>query len=250
MALSNHDQTRIREYLLGRLSEEEQEKIEERLMVEDDLFEELEISKGELIEEYGAGELDEKEHQWFGGHYLSTPEGKRRYTFTTALDGLEPPTPSPAPLPTLRKRIVSFFIERRWATAGAAALLLLIGASALLYRSPPPAYLAVNLSSNFASRSPGSKQYQKISLRPNVGEVRISLKLPESATARSSYRVVLDDQINTTTVTPVSHDANSVSVVIPAKQLPPGLYGLSLYGIQADGEAQREPWEYYFEITN
>jgi hypothetical protein len=250
MALSNHDEARIREYLLGHLSEEEQEKIEERLMVDDDLFEELEISKGELIEEYCAGELDEKEHQWFGGHYLATPEGKRRYTFTSALSCLEPPGPSPGPSPTLLGRIVSLFTVRRWATAGPVALLLLIGASALLYRSTPPAYLAVELTSNFASRSPANKQYQKISLRPAIGEVRISLKLPESATPRSSYRVVLDDQINTTTVTPTSHDANSVSVVIPAKQLPPGLYSLSLYGSQADRKEQREPWEYYFEITN
>ena len=42
MALSDHDQVQIREYLLGKLTDDEQEKIEERLMVEDDLFEELE----------------------------------------------------------------------------------------------------------------------------------------------------------------------------------------------------------------
>jgi hypothetical protein len=61
---------------------------------------------------------------------------------------------------------------------------------------------------------------------------------------------VLDDQINTTTVAPATHDANSLSVVIPAKQLPAGLYSLSLYGIQEGGKEQREPWEYYFEVTN
>jgi hypothetical protein len=51
MVLNNNDQARIRDYLLGRLSDEEEEKIEERLMVEDELFEELEISKGEILEE-------------------------------------------------------------------------------------------------------------------------------------------------------------------------------------------------------
>jgi hypothetical protein len=55
MALSTHDQTKIREYLLGHLNDQEQEQIEERLIVDDDLFQELEISKGELIEEYCAG---------------------------------------------------------------------------------------------------------------------------------------------------------------------------------------------------
>ena len=57
MALNDQDQARIRDYLLGHLSDEEQEKIETRLMTEDDLFEELEISKTELVEEYRAGEL-------------------------------------------------------------------------------------------------------------------------------------------------------------------------------------------------
>ena len=72
MALNNHDEARIRDYLLGHLSDEEQEKIEERLMTEDDLFEELEISKGELIEEYRAGELSRNDHEWFAEHYLAS----------------------------------------------------------------------------------------------------------------------------------------------------------------------------------
>ena len=67
MALNNNDQARIREYLLGRLSDEEQEKIEEQLMVNDDLFEELEISKCELIEEYSAGELSQTDRESLEG---------------------------------------------------------------------------------------------------------------------------------------------------------------------------------------
>ena len=79
MALNNHDQARIREYLLGRLSDEEEEKIEERLMVDDDLFEELEISKGELIEEYSAGELNQTDRKSFEDGYLASPEGRKRW---------------------------------------------------------------------------------------------------------------------------------------------------------------------------
>src|SRR5215217_1053773 len=97
MALSNHDQARIRQYLLGHLSDEEQQRLEERLMTEDDLFEELEISKGELIEEYCARELTQGEHQWFERHYLASAEGKQRYTFALALNCLKPPIPEPQP---------------------------------------------------------------------------------------------------------------------------------------------------------
>jgi anti-sigma-K factor RskA len=45
MALNNGDQVQLRDYLLGRLSGDEQQKIEERLMVEDELFEEFVASK-------------------------------------------------------------------------------------------------------------------------------------------------------------------------------------------------------------
>ena len=85
MALSAHDQSRIREYLLGHLSHEEQVHLEERLIVDDDLSQELEISKAELIEEYCAGELTEKEQQWFESNYLASREGRQRYTLAVAL---------------------------------------------------------------------------------------------------------------------------------------------------------------------
>ena len=89
MALNNNDQTRIREFLLGKLSKDEQQKIEERLIVEEDLFNEFEISKGELVEEYCANELTEEEHQWFERHFLASPEGKETYAFAVALGGLQ-----------------------------------------------------------------------------------------------------------------------------------------------------------------
>ena len=81
MSLNNSDQQEIRRYLLGQLEDEEQQKIEDRLMTENDLFEELEISKGEIVEEYCAGELTTKERDWLEQHFLASPEGQRRRTF-------------------------------------------------------------------------------------------------------------------------------------------------------------------------
>src|SRR5215208_1140716 len=102
MALNNNDQTQIRQFLLGKLSEDDQQKIEERLMVENDLFEELEISKGELVEEYCANELTREEHHWFERHFLASPEGKERYALAVALGHLQH---DPSELP----RPVTFF---------------------------------------------------------------------------------------------------------------------------------------------
>src|SRR4051794_29764281 len=96
MALSNHDQAQLRAYLLGKLSDDEQQKIEERLMVEDELFDEFEVSKDELIEEYHAGDLAQNERRWFEENFLATSEGRDRHAFTLAMECLQR---KPDPLP-------------------------------------------------------------------------------------------------------------------------------------------------------
>lgn len=249
MALSNNDLAKIRDYLLGRLSEEEQEKIEERLMVEDDFFEELEISKGELIEEYHAGELRQTEHEWFQRHYLATPEGKRRHTFALALDSIERPNPLPAPNPTLLERLRSLFkSQQTWPVATSAALVLMAGVVLLIYSTRSSSYQNVELTNNVAERSPTANQYPKVTLSPDAGGLRISLKLPETATPGARYRAEFDNRTGVETLTPAQHEANAVVVEIPAKKLPAGLYALRLYEIKADGTEQRVSGEYRFEI--
>ena len=249
MALSNHDQARIRQYLLGHLSDEEQQNIEERLMTEDDLFEELEISKGELIEEYCAGELSEPEHQWFEQHYLASPEGRQRHTFTLALNCLKRPIPHPKRVPWF-DRLGFFFKTQPWAaaTATAAVLVAVVGVVWLTYR--PQTSLAVTLNSNLINRSSTGVRYPEIKLKPDVGEVRISLKLAESATPELKYGVELDNRQEIRKLNPTAQDANSVLVVIPARQLPPGLYSLRLIAVKDDGTEQNVPGDYFFEITN
>jgi hypothetical protein len=248
MALSNNDQARIRQYLLGHLTDEEQEKIEERLMVEDDLFEELEISKSEIIEEYRAGELAKKDHEWFGTHYLGSSEGRQRLSFVAALDQLKGPTPEPQRL-TSFERFKLLFVRRPWAVAAAAAAVALAAmvTNSLIPRAP--VFVAVELTNSVISRSPTENRYHPISLKPDVEVVKLSLKLPESATPGTSYRVDLDDRGEVTPLKPTAHDANSVTVEIPAKQLPPAIYALTVYAIKADGTDQRVPGGYFFQTT-
>jgi hypothetical protein len=252
MALNNNDQARIREYLLGRLGDEEQEKIEERLMVDDELFEELEISKGELIEEYSAGELSQTERESFESRYLISPEARQRHTFSRALDRLgqhKQPTPLPVPRTiSLFDQIRAFFNWQRMAfAAGSAALVLTVATSLFLRR--PPVFVSVDLTSNAANRAPGARQYHPITQNPNIDEVRFTLQVPQSATPRTGYVVELDNQTDTTTFTPLAQNQTSVVVAIPANKLPPGIYALRLQVELPDGTTQREPWEYYFEVT-
>ena len=249
MALTNHDQAKIRQYLLGHLSDEEQQKLEERLMLEDDLVEELEISKGELVEEYCAGELPEKEHNWFEKNYLASPEGRQRHTFTIALNCLKRPVPSPQRL-TWFERLGFFFKSQPWAVATASAVVVIAAIGVVWLLSRPGTSLAVSLNSSVINRSPADSQYREIPLKPGVGEVRISLTLPAAASPEVSYRVELDNRRETKTLKPSAHDASAVLVVIPARQLPPGLYSLRLVGIKDDGTEYKVPGDYFFEITN
>lgn len=247
MALSNHDQARVRQYLLGHLSDEDQQNIEERLMTEDDLFEELEISKGELIEEYCAGELNESEHQWFEQHYLASPEGRQRHTFTLALNCLKRPIPDPKRVSWF-DRLGFFFKTQPWAVASATAAIVVAVLGVTWLMSRPGTALAVSLNSSVINRSPTDNQYHEISLKPDVGEVRISLNLPQGPTPGVSYRVELDNRREIKNLTPSGHDANSVLVVIPARRLPPGSYALTLFEVKTDGTEQQVPGTYFFIV--
>src|SRR5687768_12864644 len=81
MPLSEHDHDITRRYLLGQLTDDEEQKLEERLLSEDDFFQEVELTKDELAQEYASGELTAKERKWLQENFLASPEGKQRHEF-------------------------------------------------------------------------------------------------------------------------------------------------------------------------
>jgi hypothetical protein len=80
------DQALIRKYLLGDISNEEQEGIEQRLLVDEDFTEELSMTRTEMVDDYVAGNLSAKEKQEFENHFLSTPEHVRIVEIGKALN--------------------------------------------------------------------------------------------------------------------------------------------------------------------
>ena len=243
----DQDQATIRAYLLGRLSPEEQEKIEERLMVEDDLFQELEILKGELIEEYRAGGLSEQEHQSFEHGFLASKEGRRGQEFAVLIEGLGCSSPVPQPL-TLIERLVSLFRQPQWAVAGmaSAALLVIIAVVGVRSLQQPPKFIAITLTNSAINRAAGDTQYTTVTVPRDASELRISLMLLQPGTPGAHYRVKLYNRREETTFEPSGQEANSVTVVIPTRQVPPGPYALRIYEIKADGIEQQIRGEYFF----
>lgn len=251
MALNNLDQERIRKYLLGQLNDEEQQKIEDRLMTENDLFEELEISKDEIIEEYCAGHLTVKERDWLEQHFLASPEGKLRRRFALALNRDKPKSPKPVPVfERLQTRLSDVWRTQPWAvvTIASAVVVLVVGVIALRSTSPSGGgkFLALTLTNSSVNRSEQTGPTARVSLPPDVDELRITLLLPESSPAAASYRVEAVDGINTLSVS--GFNSNAVSVILPAAQLRRAQYALRLYAITANGTEERISGNYFFTV--
>jgi hypothetical protein len=249
MALNDHDQTRIREYLLGKLSEDEQQKIEERLMVEDDLFDELEISKGELIEEYQSGELNQNERQWLEQHYLASTEGRQRHMFAAALANLDCPQPEPQP-PSLLERLTALFKSHVWAVTAIPTVAVLIVGALFVFRPQPHTTHSITLAHTLPTRSSGVNNPlpQRVTLPPNTEELRATLELPTSFPRGTRFEAKLDNQRDTQPVSVVEQNEKSVTVVIPASAIPRGEYALKLIAFTTAGAREEVPGSYRFDI--
>ncbi|HEU4389503.1 MAG TPA: hypothetical protein VFV34_16990, partial [Blastocatellia bacterium] len=72
------DERSLRAYLLGKSSTEEQRRIEERLLGDDEYVELLLIVEAEMIDGYVKGEVPKAERREFEDYFLSTPERRRK----------------------------------------------------------------------------------------------------------------------------------------------------------------------------
>ena len=112
----------IKRYLLGELTQEGQQQIEERLLRDSDYFEHLQLCEDELVDEYVRGGLPPDEQRRFDDHFLSTPERHEKLRFARAL-----------------RRYVSAAVEAEPATTAQRTRLQFLSAS-LRGRHPVMAY--------------------------------------------------------------------------------------------------------------
>lgn len=80
------DEVLLRRYLLGQASEEEQLALEQRLLSDQDYFDQLLRSEEELTDEYARGEMVSPDREKFEGHFLSSPERREGLAFAQALN--------------------------------------------------------------------------------------------------------------------------------------------------------------------
>ncbi|MEK6279564.1 MAG: hypothetical protein AABN95_04350 [Acidobacteriota bacterium] len=250
MALSNHDPETIRRYLLGQLTDDEQSTIEQRLLTEDEFFEEMEVTKDELVEDYLAKQLTKEEAGWFEQNFLVSPEGKQRQGFAKALNRyvIDHRLPAQQKL-TLAQRFVAFWNSQPGLlrAAGAMAIVVIVVGIFWFSRVPSPkSFATLTLQNSPSTRSAGIES-SKVKLREDV--LTLTLSLPAPATPGVSYRIeLMNDKGETKTYEVPGPNAQSVSVEIPAAHLPRGQYAITMSAIRANGTVQRIPGSYYFTI--
>ncbi|HEY6122812.1 MAG TPA: hypothetical protein VIV66_22850 [Pyrinomonadaceae bacterium] len=134
----------IRAYVLGTLSEQEIERLDERSVTEDEFADFLRVVENDLVDAYIKGELSGSSLEQFKSNYLSTTSGREKLEFAQALETFSekhanrPTVESTEILPVLpAKRNAwggflgfsgfSFSAWPRWAAVSVAVVLIALG---------------------------------------------------------------------------------------------------------------------------
>jgi CHAT domain-containing protein/TolA-binding protein len=130
MKEEDKEEKEIRDYLLGALGDEGQERVEKRLLGEDDFFERVLVAEDELVDDYLEGSLPAGEREQFEKHFLIAPERRQKLRFAAALRRHVEANTAPAPRhsvarsrPSLWQRLFSMPAMR----LAAAAVVILAG---------------------------------------------------------------------------------------------------------------------------
>jgi hypothetical protein len=267
----------LKRYLLGSLDPEAEEALENRLITGDRSFEELlSIAEDELIDEFVRHELDPDEHERFEGHFLCTPERRRRVGFASALeDYVEAATVAEAPAvrapkPDWKERFAWLW---DWSPTPAlsyalvaALLVALIGGGWLWTERLRLVQELATLEASRVAESVsgavatvwlapgllrGEGEVERILLPADATLVRIQLDLGIDDYA--SYRAALHDADGEEVWTQaklaaaILDDKVAVTVTLPAEILPRGDYYIRLSGVSASSDLELVG-RYYFRV--
>lgn len=272
MKLNTQQHQSIREYQLGQAAPEDSAHIEERLMTDDDFYQELLIVEDELVDQYLAGQLTASEKGSFETHFLATPERREKLRFarnlkkyvstkqaaqTSSANNSDLASESTAigirPIP--RKRfwpwsnpMVSYSL--------AAAVVLVVSLTAVVIvrnlNSPKGSgkVLAVELAPGLTR---GEEQTNQITVPADTSTVQLQLRV-SNGDAYRTYRAILQTTggREISSQAGLTRDAASNDRIIysvPANLLTPTDYSLKLSGINPQGEYE-DVGRYYFRVTN
>jgi hypothetical protein len=112
-------------YLLGDLSEDEAERLDEQSVVDDEFAERLRLVEDELIDAYASGRMTGDRRKQFETHYLASPRRRERVTFAKGLlEAVDDESRRWTPPATATRSIVAW---KPWALAAAVLLCVAAG---------------------------------------------------------------------------------------------------------------------------
>ncbi|HEV7681497.1 MAG TPA: hypothetical protein VGO68_05210 [Pyrinomonadaceae bacterium] len=271
----------IRQYLLGKLTETEQERLEELFMTDPEYREEMLIVEEELIEGYLDNSLSLEDKGRVASHLLSTSEQVQRLEVARALNRYcaDRPTASVATTENqLNDRVPdrptmvssSSVFRKRVVVYSLAAVLLavaLAGIWSLLSTWRDPDFgreFALLNSREGRSRKPDLvvtlfpgtlRGSESVKVSPGGRENTAELMLVLTSGGYSSYRVTLrggniQEQYSVSNLEAVlSNNGRSVPVRISTTHLAPGDYFLELAGLTPTGAFEGVA-DYRFRLSN
>lgn len=239
-------QQRIRQYLLGQVSRGAREEIERELLADAEMFAELLIIEEELTDEYVNGSINPDDRANFESHFLATPERQEDLRFASALNRYVT-TRASAGVELAKPWVLS--PQARRLAAAVAVVAIMAGALWFFFlrQRTPPTYLTLTLTISPNTREEGVEA-------PKVGPLgkqtlRVLLRLPNPSRPAAGYRAqLIDTNGEPRSLNIAGQDAQSVTVEIPAAQLPRGQYALRLFAIDGSGTEQRINGCYYFTV--
>ena len=239
----------LRLWLLGLLSQEQGESLEQRLMTDTRAFDEIPIVEEELIDEYLSDELSESERGAFELFFMNSLERQRQFKVAKAWRsyveredpfGRRKPDPK---VPDVQPSVFAWLGAYRIPLAAVLSVLVVV-AVWFAFRSPstkPGRSLAIFLEPAVQTREGGS--FQQVNLPRDVQTIELHAKLAKSEV--KSYGATLYDAggktiltLDQPTVDASASEADVVVVPVPAQRLTSGQYKLQLDISHPDGRTE------------
>ena len=223
----------MRDYLLGRLAQANEEELELRLLTDAAFGEEFDTVVDEITDEYLQNDLSDEERELVERNFLSSAERQRKLEFAAAL--LQ--RANKEARPGVWEQIVAFCRQPAFALTAAAVIIAVGILYFVVWRDNSTNYLAMNLTISAAERADGVAP-ATVKLPSNTG-LKVTLTIPENARGGKDYaaRLVGGSELKIDQRT-----EQTITVIIPAGT-PPGNYAIQLFK-----DKNRIPGSYYFAV--
>ena len=250
----------VRLYLLGQLKEEDEERLELRLLTDPAFGEDFDTVVDEITDQYVGNELRGEERKRVEQYFLRSAERQNKVRFASELfrqaavergsTVVNVPVP---PEPGWWERASQFWnrqaLSLRFASIFA-TLVIMAGVAMLVVptRNPTsPSYASIALKSSSSDRSVGT-EIPTVKPQPGDAGIRIDIALPDGSPRVDSYRVNLRGEQASRDLPVAEQNDRTVVVVVPTDEVPRGSYVIQLFAVQANGTEQRIPGSYFFNV--